>query len=142
MLNCLLQSIQLFGKCLIIFCMFHDQSAVEPWFNTNADMVADNRYDYSLMALHLVHDHMRRGGRCAVVITIAQLHLTKPELGFKPCSRRVGDSWWWGSLTIVPAGNKAKRLSSVNHTTKTIHSSSSMKWALMIWKFIKNFVSL
>ena len=40
---------------------------------------------------------------------------------FKPCSRRVGDSRWWGSLTMVPAGNKAKRLSSVNHTTKTIH---------------------
>lgn len=45
-------------------------------------MVADNRYDYSLMALHLVHDHMRRGGRCAVVITIAQLHLTKLDISF------------------------------------------------------------
>ena len=40
---------------------------------------------------------------------------------FKPCSRRVGDLRWWGSLTVVPAGNKGKRLSSVNHTTKTIH---------------------
>ena len=40
---------------------------------------------------------------------------------FKPCSRRVGDSRWWGSLTMVPAGNKANRLSSVNHTTETIH---------------------
>ena len=40
---------------------------------------------------------------------------------FKSRSRRVGDSRWWGSLTMVPAGNKAKRLSSVNHTTKTIH---------------------
>ena len=41
---------------------------------------------------------------------------------FKSCSRRrVGDLRWWGSLTIVPAGNKTKRLSSVNHTTKTIH---------------------
>ena len=39
----------------------------------------------------------------------------------KPCSRRVGDSRWWGSLTMVPAGNKAKHLSSINHTTKTIH---------------------
>ena len=26
---------------------------------------------------------------------------------FKPCSWRVGDSRWWGSLTMVPAGNKA-----------------------------------
>ena len=40
---------------------------------------------------------------------------------FKSCSRRFGDSRWWGSLTKVPAGNKAKRLSSVNHNTKTIH---------------------
>ena len=39
---------------------------------------------------------------------------------FKPCSRRVRDSRWRGSLTVVPAGNKAKRLSSVNHTTTTI----------------------
>ena len=40
---------------------------------------------------------------------------------FKPCLQHVRDLWWWGSLTVVPAGNKAKRLSSVNHTTKTIH---------------------
>ena len=40
---------------------------------------------------------------------------------FKSCSRRVGDSRWWGSLTMVSAGNKTKRLSSVNHTTKIIH---------------------
>ena len=44
---------------------------------------------------------------------------------FKCCSRRVGDWRWWGSLTMFPTGNKAKRLSSVNHTTKTIHHSSS-----------------
>ena len=40
---------------------------------------------------------------------------------FKSCSWRVGDARWWGSRTMVPAGNKAKSLSSVNHTTKTIH---------------------
>ena len=39
----------------------------------------------------------------------------------KSCLRRAGDSQWWGSLTMVPTGNRAKRLSSVNHTTKTIH---------------------
>ena len=39
----------------------------------------------------------------------------------KSISQRVGDSRWWGSLTTVPAGNKAKHLSSVNHTTKTNH---------------------
>ena len=41
--------------------------------------------------------------------------------GFKSCLQRVGDSRWWVSLTMVPAGNKTKRLSPVNHTTKTIH---------------------
>ena len=30
------------------------------------------------------------------------------------CSWRVGDLRWWGSLTMVRAGNKAKCLSSVN----------------------------
>ena len=40
---------------------------------------------------------------------------------FKSCSRCVGDSRWWGSLTMVLAGNKAKRLLLVNHATKTIH---------------------
>ena len=40
---------------------------------------------------------------------------------FKSCLRRVRDSRWWGSLTMVRAGNKAKRLSSVNHITETIH---------------------
>ena len=59
MLNCLLQIIQLFEKCLVIFYMLHGQSAVERGFNTNADMVADNQSDHSLMALHMVHDHMQ-----------------------------------------------------------------------------------
>ena len=36
-------------------------------------------------------------------------------------SWRIGDLRWQGSLTMVSAGNKAERLSSVNHTTKTIH---------------------
>ena len=40
---------------------------------------------------------------------------------FEPCSRPVVDLRWWGSLTTVPAGNKAKCLSSVNYTTKPIH---------------------
>ena len=40
---------------------------------------------------------------------------------FESCLRCVRDSQWWGSLTMVPTGNKAKHLSSVNHTTKTIH---------------------
>ena len=35
--------------------------------------------------------------------------------------RRVGDFRWRESLPMVPAGSKAIRLSSVNHSTKTIH---------------------
>ena len=38
---------------------------------------------------------------------------------FKSCLQRVGDLR--GSLTMVPTGNKAKPLSPVNHTRKTIH---------------------
>ena len=39
---------------------------------------------------------------------------------FKFCWWRVGDSGCGWSLTMVLAGNKAKRLSSFNHTTKKI----------------------
>ena len=41
---------------------------------------------------------------------------------FKTCSRYVRDWWWWGYLTMVPAENNAKSLSSVNHTTKQFNS--------------------
>ena len=40
---------------------------------------------------------------------------------FKSWSQHVRDSQRWGSLAIVPAGNKTDCLSPVNHTTKTIH---------------------
>ena len=53
---------------------------------------------------------------CGVVVIT-----TAPQCRFKPCWQRVGDSQWWGSLTMVLAGNKAKHLLSVNHTTKSIH---------------------
>ena len=57
-------------------------------------------------------------------ITIAQHHSTEPELRFcagsKPCSWHVRNSQWWGSLTMVLAGNKVKRLLLVKHTTKII----------------------
>ena len=64
---------------------------------------------------------------CAVVYWLLLLHnfvqlsLNSGSAQFKSCSRHVGDSQWCGSLTMVLAGNKAKRLSLVNHTTKTIH---------------------
>ena len=49
---------------------------------------------------------------------------------FKSCKRRVRDLRWWGSLVVVPAGNKAKRLSSVDHTTKAIQFNSHTIWYL------------
>ena len=74
-----------------------------------------------------------------MVTTTTQLHSTKPELRFYAGSNPA--SRWWGSLAMVPAGNKAKRLSSVNHTTKTIHhhwssssASSSSKFS-SLWSY-------
>ena len=49
----------LWNVFVIIFCMFHGQSAVARGFNTNADIVTDNQSDQSLMPLRMVHDHMR-----------------------------------------------------------------------------------
>ena len=49
---------------------------------------------------------------------------------FKTWSRRVEDSRWWG--------NKAKRLSSVNHATKTIHHHQSFN--LKPFKFVKYYL--
>ena len=57
---------------------------------------------------------------------VIQLSLNSGYAQFKSCSRHVGDLRWWGSLTMIPAGNKAKHLSSVNHTTKTIHHHHSL----------------
>ena len=47
---------------------------------------------------------------------------------FKSCSQHVGDSRWWESLIMVPPGNKAKCLSSVNYTTKRIHHHHHHIW--------------
>ena len=60
-----------------------------------------------------------------MVITTAQVHSAKRELRFCASSNpardvskiRDGEDL----MTMVPAGNKTKRLSSVKHTTKTIH---------------------
>ena len=52
---------------------------------------------------------------------------------FKSCSRGVGALRWWGSLTMVPAGNKVKRLSSVKYATKTIHHHHQLAH---FWKMI------
>ena len=63
--------------------------------------------------------------RGVVVITTTQLHSTKPKLWFRIGSNpargvseiRDGED----PLPMVPAGNKAKSLSAVNHIIKTIH---------------------
>ena len=83
---------------------------------------------HGLYALLVCHTGIQRQG--VVIITASQLHSTKPEIKtiqqkllcrFKSYTRRVRVWLWWGSLAMVPAGNKAKRLPLVNHTTKTIH---------------------
>ena len=40
---------------------------------------------------------------------------------FKSCSQCAEDLWWWGSMTMFLAGNKALHVSSINNTSKTIH---------------------
>ena len=50
-----------------------------------------------------------------------QLTLNLGLCRFEPYSWCVRVSRWWGSLTMVLATNKDKRLSPVNHTTKTSH---------------------
>ena len=51
--------------------------------------------------------------------------LMQVMLMFKSCLRRVGDLQCWELLTVVLAGNKTWRLSSVDHSAKAIHHSSS-----------------
>ena len=62
---------------------------------------------YSLMYQDRRPCMWRRG---AVVISTAQLHSIKPELrycaGSNPACGFARDSRWWGSLTMVSAGNK------------------------------------
>ena len=56
-----------------------------------------------------------------VVITTAQLHSTNPELTFCAGSNPAHVVSEIGNEGMVPPGNKAKCLSSVNQTTKTFH---------------------
>ena len=72
-----------------------------------------------------------------VVIATAQLHSTKPELRFCAGSspargvseiRDGEDLWQWSRLEI------RLRLSSVNHTTKTIHHHHHHRFMHGFWK--------
>ena len=40
----------------------------------------------------------------------------------KSCLQHIRALQWWGSLTVVPAGNKAECLIRVNHATKMIQN--------------------
>ena len=78
---------------------------------------------------------------CFLTLNIALIHavLIAPSfdnlcLGCIPsCSRRVGDSRWWGSLIMVPAGNKAKRFSSVNHTLQKLIIIISLHITMLLY---------
>ena len=70
----------------------------------------------------IIHIYWRRCYRCyRHCPTSFKWAWTQVLHRFKPCWQHVGDSWMWGSLTMVPVGNKAKDLSLVNHSTNTIH---------------------
>ena len=63
---------------------------------------------------------------------------------FKSCSRRVGDSRWWGSLAMVPAGNKATPfVGQPYHKNNSSSSSSSSSFfmfscANLYYKYAKS----
>ena len=44
---------------ILVFCLFHGQSAVERGFNTNDAFTVVNQSEFSLVALRMIHDHMR-----------------------------------------------------------------------------------
>ena len=73
---------------------------------------------------HFMHNCYCRG---VVVIAAAQLHPTKPELRFCAGSSpacgvsEIPNGEDLCLAMVFPAGNKAKSLLLVNHTTETIH---------------------
>ena len=78
----------------------------------------------TLLKSKLHHKYFSRTmPRDVVVITTAHIQqsLKSGSVLVQSCLLRVGDSRRWESLTMFLAGNKAKRLSSINYTTKAIH---------------------
>ena len=62
----------------------------------------------------------KKSGSYSVMVSLLSILIIFIQLGPNPGSVQV--LWqWWGSLTMVKEGNKARCLSSVNHTTKAIH---------------------
>ena len=77
---------------------------------------------------------------CATLINWAWTEVLRR---FTSCSRCVGYSRLWGSLTIVPARNKAKLLLPVIHTTKTIHHHHKKLYSALktFWQIFNKFSS-
>ena len=44
---------------ILVFCLFHGQSAVERGFSSNDNFIVENQLEVSLIALRMIHDHMR-----------------------------------------------------------------------------------
>ena len=73
-------------------------------------------------------------------------YCTTPEVRFCACLWHVEDSRWWGFLTMVPAENKGKRLSSFSHTKNNNnhhhhHHHHHQSW-LLFWKKKKGAASV
>ena len=56
---------------------------------------------------------------CTISSSNAWIHVRRR---FKSCLLRVLDLQWWESWTMISVGNKTWPLSSVNHSSKSIHS--------------------
>ena len=70
-----------------------------------------------------------------LIINLIQLSLNSGSAQIQILLGVFGDSKWWGSLSTVPTGDKAKHLLLVNHTTKTIYHHRTTLW--LILKFPK-----
>ena len=131
-----------FSQDTIIFQIFCKNSGTLPWKNSLPDLTRtcflNPEFCSSQLKIfrlicpgHAIRpDYMPPRKRFKHLNNLNSAHHAEPSCSgyhysttslFKSCSRRVGDSRWWGSLTMVSVGNKAKHLSSVNHTMKTTH---------------------
>lgn len=72
--------------------------------------------------LTFIPDFMKSFFSGAMVQWLSSLHNFIQSLKSGSAQAQIlGDSRWCGSLTMVPTGSKAKGLSLINHTPKTIH---------------------
>ena len=57
---------------ILIFCLFHGQSAIERGFKLNADVSTQNQSKESLIALRIIKDHMQSKNVTATTIPITR----------------------------------------------------------------------